>query len=207
MAFNIIFFVITLVQLGMAAKRFRFVETLASKAPYILLTVVLLFSALFYLVAAIFTRVQGDMSFLSAVNFAAFVNFLWATILAFFPAIPLYIIYVRGDIHQAAQGTTNPFNPIMSQMWKRILDWALVGLVYILKIAVLGMTTSLNIAYYNDTISYYQYLDRFYARRDLAHAAHSFLVILYANVIASAIFMFIQLRGRQIVDEVCLHFL
>jgi hypothetical protein len=200
MAFYIIWFILTLTQLFMIVKRFRFVESAAAKGPYILLTVWLLFSAVFYIAAAIYTRMQDTLEVMSAMNFTAFTNFLYYFMLAFMPAIPLYILHIRGGIHQAAQG--NAFKPVMSQPWKRIVDWVLTGFLYIFCIVNFAIATSSNISYYNDTISSDTYYQLYKARQGLSHTVYSFLELQYLNVIVSAIVMFNQLRGRKIKDAV-----
>jgi hypothetical protein len=200
MAFQIIWFIFSFLQVYLLLTRLKGIATWVSRGPYILSLVITFLLALAYLLWAIYTRNAANFDTSTQNSFSAAINFLIDVDLTFRPAIVLYLMHVRGDIIRASQGKT--FTPLMAQMWKKILDWALIALIFILLMAGLGVSTSADVAYDSGHLTISQYLSKLNTAANLSHSVEAFHVLVYLNIIISGIFMYIQVKGRNLNDPV-----
>ncbi|CCA73378.1 hypothetical protein PIIN_07332 [Serendipita indica DSM 11827] len=93
-----------------------------------------------YLLSAILrrtSRAESNVSLTLLHNLGLIVNFLWNIAFAFEPAVCLWLIHLRGKLTTTTEGKS--VNPWVSQLWKRIVDWLLVALTFIISIVLIAI--------------------------------------------------------------------
>jgi hypothetical protein len=202
MAFMIIWFIVCIAQLALLFKWLRNVPTWGSRGPFIFLTILQISLAVGFITSAIHFRivaafpVTDDMS-TNDVFFAS--NFFYEINLSFLPAIPLYLLHLRGSVLSTEQGKT--FNPLMSQLWKRILDWVLVGVTYILLLSEFCLLVHDTTILFND-LDYVAWSSRQQTRLTFYHIVEAVTLLAYLNVIISSTVMASQLKNHKLIDLV-----
>lgn len=199
LAFQILFGIACLVLLLGIFKNLGRIPGTWAKGPYILLAVTVVFAILDYIVLSVYTRLQGGgQELFYTLNG---LMDLFATVQnLFLPAVALSLIHKRAAVLQALKGNTSV--PLASQMWKRIFDWALVGLNCVLYIAFAGSYGTLCAGYINDTISDSQARQINRSLIGLKHARVTFGLLLCINVVVSLIVQSIQMKRAQWSDPV-----
>lgn len=141
MAFQIIWSVIIFGLFVVILRRLCFVPPgRYTRAPYILLSIVAGTLSLSYLLSAILrrtSRAESNVSLTLLHNLGLIVNFLWNIAFAFEPAVCLWLIHLRGKLTTTTEGKS--VNPWVSQLWKRIVDWLLVALTFIISIVLIAI--------------------------------------------------------------------
>jgi hypothetical protein len=199
MAFQIVWFTFSLIQLSYIFKNLKGIPSMAARGPYIMLAFLTLCLGVYSLLDAILTRL-GGLTLLNgnALNSAAviFLNFD----VAFKPAVVLYLIHVRGDVLRAVKGNTT--SPLSTQIWKRILDWVLAALAFIMFTGAISVTTA-QLAEFDSGNYDQDYLQQLYhASLGLAHTGIAFVVLLVVTLTVSVIVQFIQGKGTLTNDLV-----
>lgn len=198
-AFQIIWFIFTLVELIFILARLSGLPSWASRGPFILLAFVTLFAVTFYLMFAIITRIEiTDFTIGSQVSTA--LAFLDAVQAAFLPAVILYLIHLRGGVLRVVKGNTA--SPLASKIWKRILDWILVILTFVFLLARMGIIATLYAGVDNMTLTVHQTLQLVDTSISLGHTWIAFAMLLYGDIVVSLIVHFIQSRRAQASDPV-----
>jgi phage-related holin len=170
---------------------------MAARGPYIMLAVVTFCYGLYNLLAAILTRadtldyIQSNSIFIAA-EFFGNVDF------AFRPAVVLYLIHVRGDVLRALTATS----PLSTQVWKRILDWVLTVLIWVMLTASMGVTATKFAAVANGTWDFTQSNTFYQISLGLGQTGLAFLILLIINVAVSVVVQYIRGGGPQRSDLV-----
>jgi hypothetical protein len=196
-----------ILQLSFLFNRLHGVAKGAPRYPFILLAITIFTLGVGYIFLAIYTRWYSDVLMRSTLRILdaleAVYLFFYYTSTTFLPAVCLQLMHVRGSILRASQGTT--FNPLMSRKWKKLFDWALIVLLYILSIASFSLYARANVAYRNGEIDVLTYSDRINERIKVNDAAIVFKLLAYLDVIVSSIIMFVQARKHNTGDPVRPH--
>jgi len=192
MAFEVIWFTFSLIQLTYIFKNLKGIPSMAARGPYIMLAFVTFCLGLYYLLAAIVTRAADNLSASDAnsLNFAA--EFFFNTNAAFKPAMVLYLIHVRGDVLRAIKGNTT--SPLSTQIWKRILDWVLTGLAFVMFTGAMGVSATQVAEYSNYDYDTFEQL--YQASLGLSQTGLAFVVLLIITLVVSVIVEFSQ--GKRI---------
>ncbi|KIM34029.1 hypothetical protein M408DRAFT_18990 [Serendipita vermifera MAFF 305830] len=206
MAFGIIFAVLSLVQFVYILKNLTKIPFASPRTPYIILAIVTFFTFLWYLLYGILLRLRDDiLDSLTSNQINAAINGLWTMVVAFQPAAVLLLLQQRGSVLQASRGNT--ISVFSSLLWKRIVDWVLVVITFIMYIAYVG-----NYAAYlagvesgsYSTSKYYAYLA---ASKGLSYTGTAFVLLMFLDVIITSIVLFIQSKRAQWTDPVKSNFL
>jgi hypothetical protein len=196
-------------QLVLLLKQIRNVTRGACRRPFIILTVLILALGIGYIAGAFAIRLSTEILLVvsvDTVNSISFVDdFFYFINSAFLPIVPLSLIHVRGSALRSSQGTT--FDPLMSRKWKKIFDWALVGLNYILSIVYFSLLVYRISAFNHDEID--EETDDKLATHStrLYDAILAFKLASCLDVIISSIIMFVQTKKQSLTDPVCFPFL
>lgn len=200
MAFAIIFAVFSLVQFVYILKNFTKIPFLSPRAPYIILSITTFFTFLWYLLYGILTRLRDDIldSIATGQVNAALVGF-FTVVVTFQPAAVLLLLQQRGSVLQASRG--NAISVFPSLLWKRIVDWALIGLTFIIHISYVGnyaaYIAAIEAGYSSRTYSAY-----IAASKGLSYTLTAFFVLLCLDVIITSIVLFVQAKRAQWTDPV-----
>jgi hypothetical protein len=200
MAFNLIFFIVGLVQLAYVLKNLPKIPSIAARAPYILLAVVILFTVALHLTSAIYIRIVEDLLRETAYQISLTMQFFYAVDTAFRPAVILYLIHNRAGLLLAT--LANKTHPLTSQIWKRILDWVLVGITFVFYIAYMGVNGTYYASLVNGTATNSQYRQYLNANRGLGHTLTAMVVLFAIDIIFSLITLFIHGKRAQAADLV-----
>lgn len=163
-----------------------------------MLVVVTIFNFLYYLLYGVSTRLRGEVPAFTDGIYLATLG-ITALVVAFQPAAVLFLLQQRGSVLQASKGNT--ISPFSSSLGKKIVDWVLVGLTFIVYIAYMG-----NVAAYataaDSGFSSASYLAYLAASRGLAYAGAAIFLLLCINVITTSIVLFVQAKQAQWIDLV-----
>jgi hypothetical protein len=199
LAFQIIWVIVGVVQLIFLFKNLGALP-MAARGPYILLGVVTFCLTLYNILAAVLTRVDFT-DFMMESNVVTASSFFWDVDAAFRPAVVLYLLHQRGDILRA--GNANTITPLSTHIWKRVLDWVLTALAWIMYTAAMGTIASLDAAYYNDTFYDYDTLENLrLASRGLGQTGFALVILLVINLVVSTVVQFIQGKSTKSNDLV-----
>jgi hypothetical protein len=193
-------------QLVLLLKQIRNVARGASRRPFIILAILILALGIAYIADALGIRVSTPpILSIDTSNAIAFVyDFFYFINTAFLPIVPLSLIHVRGSALRSSQGTI--LDPIMSRKWKRIFDWALIGLVYILLVTYFA-TVVYRISAFNHGEIDLETDDKLATHSMyLNDAIVAFKLAAYLDVIISSIIMFVQTKKQNLTDPVCFPF-
>jgi len=164
---------------------------MAGRAPYILLMVITVSLGIWQVLYAVYLRTSTILDRPTLISIYTAGTFFVYLDTAFIPAVVLYLVHQRGDILRAVRGNTTA--PLATHLWKRILDWALTGLTFVMAIAAMGVYSD----YLNSLVLA---LHRTYL--DLGHAAVAFATLLCIDVFISVIVQFVQGKDTQPADLV-----
>jgi hypothetical protein len=196
-AFEIIWFIGSLIQLTAILKNLKGIPSMAARGPYILLAVVTFFLVLYYLLTAILTRDDG-LAYSDGNALLSAANFFGDTDGTFRPVVVLYLLHVRGDVLRALKG--NMTSPLSTQTWKRILDWALTALAWVMFTASVGVSATQLAEFANGD---YDNLEQLYqASLGLSQTGLAFLILLIIILVVSVIVQFLQGKGIPTADLV-----
>lgn len=124
---------------------------------------------------------------------------LFTVVIAFQPAAVLLLLQQRGSILGASKG--NAVSPFSSLLWKRIVDWVLIGLTFIIYIASMGnyaaYATAMDTGYSTRSFSAYMA-----ASKGISYAGTALGLLLFLNVIITSIVLFVQAKRAQWTDPV-----
>ncbi|CCA73928.1 hypothetical protein PIIN_07881 [Serendipita indica DSM 11827] len=204
MAFEIIYFIILLGAFITIWRRLHLVPPgRYTRAPYVLLTI-----ALAYLLSAIYTRINDGGGSISTYydgpdrglhGLNAFNWFVVNIDTAFRPAVCLWLVHLRGNLARKVQNAPQPW---VSQFWKRILDWSLVAITYLLETWSMGVTAH---AYAQDD-SGQMNSDRFWAyidmNRGLRFTILTFILLLAIDIIVSFIALKVVQKRMNFIDPI-----
>ncbi|CCA73925.1 hypothetical protein PIIN_07878 [Serendipita indica DSM 11827] len=209
MAFEIIYFVVILGEFIIICRRLRLVPPgRYTRAPYILLAIVAGALALSYLVSAIVTRISSyelgipdhDYPIETMRGLNTFDWFLKNIDASFRPAVCLWLIHLRVNLAGKAEGSTS--TPWMEHLWKRIVDWSLVAINFIIDTCWMGIIADGYIFY---TSNYLVPANFFYytrSWRELNLADLSIELILTLNVIVSLIGLGVSQKKKKFNDAI-----
>jgi hypothetical protein len=194
LAFQIIWVIVGFVQLIFLFKNLGALPT-GARGPYILLAVVTVCFTLYNVLAAVLTRVDFP-DFMTASNVITASSFFGNVDAAFRPAVVLYLLHQRGDILRA--GKANAITPLSTYIWKRVLDWVLSALAWIMYTAAMGATASLNAAQYGGVFYNYNTSKNLrLASRGLGQTGFALVILLVINLVISTIIQFVQEKGTK----------
>ena len=167
-----------------------------ARGPYILLAIVTFVLSVYYLLAGIWTRVYEDLQFIVQAQFSNGIRVLYAFALAFQPGVVLYLAHQRGALLRASREIT----PFPSQIWKKIADWVLVAITFLISIASVLNSAFYYNARYNGSLQTSE--DYVQANRGLSHAIVAISILLAINVVVSVIVLFVQGKQARWNDQV-----
>jgi hypothetical protein len=194
LAFQIIWVIVGVVQLIFLFKNLGALPT-AARGPYILLAVVTFCLTVYNIFAAVLTRVDFS-DFMTESNVITASTFFWDVDAAFRPAVVLYLLHQRGDILRA--GKSNAITPLSTHTWKRVLDWVLTALAWVMYTGAMGAIASLDVTYYNGAFYDYDTLENLrLASRGLEQTGFALVILLVINLVVSTVVQFIQGKGTN----------
>ncbi|CCA76120.1 hypothetical protein PIIN_10120 [Serendipita indica DSM 11827] len=172
-----------------------------ARAPYILLSIVAGASSISHLVSGVLfvaTRVEHGLQFNVMHGLSAFGICLAHIDLAFGPAVCLWLIHLRGSLAPTVEA--KPLHLWVSQSWKRILDWLLVAVTFILAIS---MTVIINIVWMEygaghlrgDQVTHFLIVNR-----NLNFAVVAFGLLLSIDIAVSLISLKVTQRRVHFID-------
>jgi hypothetical protein len=162
--------------------------------------VVTLCLTVYNILAAVLTRVDfTDFMTSSNVNTAS--AFFWDVDAAFRPSVVLYLLHQRGDVLRAEKA--NAITPLSAHIWKRILDWVLTALAWVMFTGSMGAIASLDAIYYNGAFYDDDFLENLrLAGRGLGLTGFALVILLVINLAVSTIVQFTQAKGTKSGDLV-----
>ncbi|CAG7849709.1 SubName: Full=Uncharacterized protein {ECO:0000313/EMBL:CCA71556.1} [Serendipita indica DSM 11827] len=188
MAINIVLALIVLSLLVSICRRLDHVTH--STAPYVLLAIVTSTVIAGYATSAAIVRFYKPALALYAVN-----GFLWDFDIAFEPAVCLWLIHCRGELVTTSQFVNA--TPWVSQRWKRIVDWSLAALTFIIAITMTSVLLRAKVMRNEPRFNVNLYLYYLDVGRNLKFAVVGLGVLLLINVVISLIALKAsQSRGR-----------
>lgn len=203
MAFEIIWSIAALVQLIYVFKNLSKVPS-GSRGPYILLAVVAFATFLYYLIWAIWTRIayadDRDLSSSIPNKISVCITACFTIVAPFLSAVVLWILQSRGAVLRASKNST--ISPLSSLLWKRIVDWVLVGITFILYIASMGNFAAFVTAVETSYVSSAAYQRYSKTSQGLSHTILAFLLLLCIDIVATSITLFVQAKRAQWTDPV-----
>lgn len=181
-AFEIIWFVFSLYQLCFPVFYHRLPE--GTRRPYIVLLFATLATVVYYLMAAIETNVRGRIH----------------SVITDRMNIATSILYILPVVLQPAAVLSLARQLSISKPWKRILDWTLVGVTFILYIAALAN----NYVAAGRTAIPTPSLVELYARTSqaLGHTVTALVVLLSLDVIISSISLLVGTKPAPWIGHV-----
>lgn len=186
MAFRIIWFIVSLCLFGAMLRRLRLVPSgRYTRAPYILLSIVTGTTSIGYLLSAILLRGASGMSSSLMHNLDAVTSVLWNINSAFQPAVCLWLVHLRGRLTGATQAKSA--KPWVSHFWKRIVDWSLVAITFILGISTMAIVANGWTLYDGRQISDGQLFEIIAVSRQLNYAVFTFGLLLSVDIMVSLI--------------------
>ncbi|CCA69423.1 hypothetical protein PIIN_03323 [Serendipita indica DSM 11827] len=204
MAFQIIFFIFILSEFITIIRRMRFVPPgRYTRAPYILLAVVAGPLAFAYLLWAIYTRIStggSSVPYTALHGLSSFTSFLLTIDIAFRPAVCLWLVHLRSNLARTTQGKAT--KPWISQFWKRIVDWSLVTILFLIGISLIAVTANgwaLSDAGQLSTAGMRAYLS---VRRGLGFTIVAFSLLLSIDITISFITLKVSQKGMNFIDPV-----
>jgi hypothetical protein len=154
---------------------------------------------------AVDTRISLDADYNVLTRLGTSIDIFIDILIAFQQhAVLLYIAHQRGFLFRASQGKA--VKPLAAQLWKRILDWALVAITLLLLISITAIIANeenligedkLNLAGYN------KYAD---VGRGFSHAITGMIVILAIDVFVTLLTLWLAQRRLQFRDPVSISF-
>ncbi|KIM29004.1 hypothetical protein M408DRAFT_329042 [Serendipita vermifera MAFF 305830] len=190
MAFLILFCLASLALLVIVFKYLKRIPTMSFRGPYILLSVNLVLSAIYYLLWTIYLRLELPSG--AVVGFLeTSIGFLVDIPLIILPSAVLYITHQHSVALQRIKGSG--FIPLASRKWKQILDWSLAGLIFILCVVNVCIHGVLR----NNSTSTAQTSRLSESSRNLKYAIVAFELILCVNTVVSVVIHFFQTQCAQ----------
>jgi hypothetical protein len=156
-----------------------------------------------YLVDAVYTRIRLDAEFTLVAGLDTFVSVFFDFLIPFqMHAVLLYIAHQRGFLFQASQG--KGIKPLAAQLWKRILDWALVAITFVLLISSTAIAAVENhvIEENHQSLSEAEYLKYTHLLEGFSHAITGMIVILAIDVFVTLLTLWLAQRRFQFRDPV-----
>ncbi|PVF97995.1 hypothetical protein CPB86DRAFT_399124 [Serendipita vermifera] len=197
-SFNISFFVSQVVLLFMILLFIRRLPTWSSCGPYLLLILATFLLAIAHIVLVIYIRLTTDFSHRMADTLWLLSAFLFEIEAGLRPALVLYLLHVRGSIIQK-MNQANAFRPLMSELWKRVFDWAFISMNCLIGIALIAYT---HYTFTHPAVSEVRASDYHDFRLDLSRACAGLRIVSYMLVVLSCMVMSAQLESRKLVDRV-----
>jgi hypothetical protein len=167
---------------------------IAARGPYILLAVVTFCLTLYNLLAALYTRVRY-LNSRTASNLIPASTFFWNVDAAFRPAVVLYLLHQRGDVLRAVKANT--ITPLSTYIWKRVLDWVMAGLAWVMYTGAMAAAASRMANFYG-----INWTRLYYASRGLGETGLTLMLLLIINLVVSTIVQFIQGKDTKSGDLV-----
>lgn len=199
MAFELIWAAFSLIQLVFIFKNLSKLPV-SARGPYILLAVVTVFSFIYYLMVGVLTRIRYDyLDVLTANQISVAATGCFTVIAAFQPAVVLWLLQQRGSVMKASKG--NALRPFSYRLWKRILDWALVGTLFIIYITFMANNATYVVAIENGTSNriYNRFLN---TSQGLSRAIIALILLSCIDVGVTSIVLFVQAKRAQWNDPV-----
>lgn len=165
--------------------------------PFILAALALLLLVGIQAMAAIKLRLNLDT--LVYYKLLRGIDFLYAIELALRHAAFFLLIHQRGKLLQpSAQNRINI--PVVALLWKRIVDWVLIAIAFLVYITYAAIATSVN---FNRSISPQTLKAYTDAIQGLDHVITAMVILLAINVIASSWALYSASRRAKSTDLVC----
>lgn len=193
-AFLIIWAIVALVQLIYILKNLSAIPSMAARGPYILLAFVTICVMLYYLLNALDYRLD-ILDDIAENSLYTAVTFFWSVDAPFRPMVVLYLLHGRGDILRAVKART--MIPLSTYLWKRILDWVLTALAWVMYIAEIGVTATRLDDIYGAYYYPRQSAALLRAGVGLGNTGLALTLLLYINLIVSTIVQFVQGKGTS----------
>ncbi|CAG7847275.1 SubName: Full=Uncharacterized protein {ECO:0000313/EMBL:CCA69422.1} [Serendipita indica DSM 11827] len=204
MAFQIIFFILILTEFIAIVRRLRFVPSgRYTRAPYILLAIVTSILSLAYLLWAIYTRISTGGSSVPDTalhGLGAFLNSLLTIDNAFRPAVCLWLVHLRSNLARTTQGKTT--KPWISQFWKRIVDWSLVTILFLIGISLMAVIANEWALIDSHQLNSDGYRAYFSVRRGLYFTSVAFGVLLAIDIMVSFITLKVSQKRMNFIDPI-----
>ncbi|PVF98004.1 hypothetical protein CPB86DRAFT_826123 [Serendipita vermifera] len=177
------------------------------RRPFILLTIITGLLGIGYVALSfeiwLSRKHQSNTDMTNTLSFIF--EFAYYTNIALLPAVWLYYLHLRANALRTSQG--GKFNSLMTQRWKKMSDWGLIGLLYFLHMLYFDLNFR-RINGYN-----HGKLDEEAAEKLRLRAVHVYNVILalkvttYLDVMISNVMMVVQAENQNIFDPVIRHLL
>lgn len=200
MAFEIIWAVFSLVQFIYILKNLSKIPTASARGPYILLAVTTFFTFLYYAMWGVLTRVTwGILDSISGNKLSLAITGIFTVVIAFQPASVLWLLHQRGSVLRTSR--ENTVSPFSSLLWKRIVDWVLVGITFVIYIAAMAVSVALAVALENNAPGrvYTQYLE---ASRGLSHTITGLILLICIDIVVTSLVVFFQVKRAQWNDPI-----
>ncbi|CAG7847276.1 SubName: Full=Uncharacterized protein {ECO:0000313/EMBL:CCA69423.1} [Serendipita indica DSM 11827] len=210
MAFQIIFFILILGEFITIVRQLRFVPpgryTRALRISP--LAVVAGTLALAYLLAAVYTRISTNrVTTLSGISSVPYTDlhglsssdsFVFAVDPAFRLAVCLWLVHLRGNVARMAQGKIH--KPWVSQFWKRIIDWSLVAILFLLAISTMAILANAWALDDANRLGFAGYRTHLIVRRGFGFTIVGFSSLLMIDVAISFITLKVLQKGMKFID-------
>jgi hypothetical protein len=197
LAFEIIWFIVSLVQLIYIFINLGKIPSMSARGPYIVLALLTMFTMAYYLLFAIWTRLSTEIDPITSDQMQIGLVFLTAVDNALRPAVILYLIHQRGDLLRSKDNATVP---LVIQTWKRALDWVLVALAFIFGFSSGAVYAAEVEALQTSYTAQYRQLGLGY--KGLGHTISTFVTLLAIDVIVSLILCYVHARKARSGDLV-----
>jgi len=196
MGFGIIWAILSLIQILLILANFRAMSWPAH-GPYIVLAFSTLCYGLASLLFAIMVRLTCDWvpAISDASAYLSSSSFLQNVDSALRPAVVLYLLHQRGGVLQAVHN--NAITLLSTQLWKRILDWVLVVLCFVMYTASMGLLANSPAIFRDGFTTYFASLSAYQASVNLGYAGIAFSLFLCIDIFVSLVFQGIQAKGRD----------
>ncbi|CCA69421.1 hypothetical protein PIIN_03321 [Serendipita indica DSM 11827] len=133
-------------------------------------------------------------------NLASVVNFLLPIDWAFRPGVCLWLVHLRGNLSRITQSKTT--KPWISQFWKRIVDWSLVVIVFLVGISQMAVLANKWVLLDRHQLTPTEYRTYLNVDRGLKFTSVAFGVLLEMNVIVSFIGLKVSQKRMNFVDPI-----
>jgi hypothetical protein len=158
-----------------------------------------------YLVWTVDTRISLNANEKVLDGLETFLEIFGGFIIAFQQhGVLLYIAHQRGFLFRASQGKA--VKPLAAQLWKRILDWTLVAITFLLLLSYSAILANEDKLIENGTLSfagYYNYAD---VLNGFSHAITGMVVILAIDIFVTLLTLWLAQRRVKFRDPVSVPF-
>jgi hypothetical protein len=197
MAFYILWAIAYIVSLVLIIQRLGKLPNFSARIPFIIAAVVLFLLIIVAIISAVAIRIGDTISYKAYNGLWSSSAFFLSIEVGFRPAAVLLWVHQKGKLIRSAQGKTT--NPIVSQFWKRILDWALVAvgcLVYLTDFAINTHLANME----NLTFATYENYRK--ALLGFGHMITVMVILLAIDVFVSLIMLYVSNSRAKFSDPV-----